>query len=120
MVKEEYRTMGSQTPTGEIEGAELLVVCAVTTNAPGAAGDGILLGGARQSRITLDLCLIDARTSRLVAATTVQGKVTDWSVGIPLVSGVYATTSTDEGLRVMVDEAVRFVVSQTPAVYYRR
>ena len=61
---------GTEAPTGEIEGAELLVIGAVTEFEPeaGAAGGGLVLGpfpviaggGAKRAHIAIDLRVTDA------------------------------------------------------------
>ena len=68
-------------PIGEIEGAELLVVAAVTEFEGAASGGrgklggfhnrvlGALTGGFQKSHIAIDMRIVDARTSRVVAAT---------------------------------------------------
>src|SRR6056297_2083223 len=71
---------------GEIEGAELLVVAAVTEfdgNTGGNAGSlggskigrvfGAISGGSRSAHMAIDLRVVDARTSRILAATSVEG-----------------------------------------------
>lgn len=141
------------TKIGQIEGAELLVVGTVTEFEPGTAGAGASVGGSvgstvgsaagwggsiagyllgtlagsvQTSHVAIDLRIIDARTSRVVAATSVQGKATDiaglgslagGNLGVGL-SG-YARTPMEKAVRVAIQEAVNFVVGKTPAQYYR-
>ena len=112
---------GTGAPTGQIEGAEMLVTCDVTEKDKGNRGGGILLlGGLRHSHIAVDIRLVDARTSRLLSAATVEGRSSQWHAGIPLVAGIDARTPMDKAIRVAVAEAVRYVVSQTPPQYYHR
>jgi len=80
-------------PIGQIEGAELLVTGAVTEFEPGSSGIGGglggvgggvvggILGGLKKSHVAIDLRIIDTRTSRIVAATTVEGEATDFNLG---------------------------------------
>lgn len=122
---------------GEIEGAELLVTGAVTEFQPGSGGIGGgiggtvgsviggVLGGMRKSHIAIDLRVIDTRTSRVVAATSVEGEARDFNLGGVLVgSGVggglggYSKTPMEKAVRVALGEAVKFVVSKTPQKYY--
>lgn len=138
---------------GQIEGAELLVMGTVTEFEPGNAGIdastgaqmgtqagcaagvwgcvvgglvGAFAGSYRSSHLAIDLRIIDARTSRVIGATSVQGQATDIaglgsiagpSLGVGL-SG-YARTPMELALRIAIQEGVKFVVSKTPAQYYR-
>jgi curli biogenesis system outer membrane secretion channel CsgG len=128
-------------PIGQIEGAELLVVGAVTEfegNASGAQGGvggygggvlGGIMGGFRKAHMAIDMRIIDTRTSRVLAATTVEGEATDVNLGGLLggfggagalaggLSG-WKNTPTEKALRVCIKEAVNFVVTKTPEKYY--
>ena len=113
-------------PIGEIEGAELLVTGAVTEFEPGASGGGAVLpgigGGVRKSHVAIDLRVVDARTSRNVLATSVEGTASDvggfTTMGVGGLGG-YAKTPIEKAIRIALDAAVQFMVSQTPAQYYR-
>jgi curli biogenesis system outer membrane secretion channel CsgG len=120
-------------PIGLIEGAELLVAGAVTEFEPGAAGTGGvagglvggILGGLKKSHIAIDLRIIDAKTSRVLAATSVEGSAKDFSLGGILIGagvgvglGTYSKTPVEKAIRVALGEAVNFIVSQTPAQYF--
>ena len=136
---------GTGAPTGQIEGAELLVMGALTGFEPNQQGGAIGIGGGRfhrrhgslggiglglsQSYVALDLRVVDARTSRIVAATTVTGRATDIAgmIGVGgygrrsvLGGGLSAfhNTPMEKAVRVCLVEAVRFVISKTPANYY--
>jgi curli biogenesis system outer membrane secretion channel CsgG len=128
-------------PIGQIEGAELLVVGAVTEfegNASGAQGGlggfggkvlGGIMGGFKKAHMAIDVRVIDTKTSRVLAATTVEGEATDMNLGGLLggygsagalaggLSG-WKNTPTEKALRVCIKEAVNFVVSKTPQKYY--
>jgi curli biogenesis system outer membrane secretion channel CsgG len=134
-------------PIGQIEGAELLVVGAVTEFQPGTQGMrggiggagipgaasriiGGLAGGFRESHLALDMRLVDARTSRVVAATSVEGKAQDFDLGgvlggygsgVALGAGLggWSKTPMEKALRIALNEAVNFVSSQTPTTYFR-
>lgn len=92
-------------PVGEIEGAELLVIGAVTEFEPermgvggGIIGLGTLIGTAalhardrnipvgaatyKESHVAIDLRLVDAATSRVLFTTSVEAKGVDWGGGI--------------------------------------
>jgi curli biogenesis system outer membrane secretion channel CsgG len=130
---------------GEIEGAELLVVGAVTEfegNAGGTqAGAGGLLGGTfgavlggitggvRKAHMAIDVRIIDSQTSRILAATAVEGEATDVNMGGALggafgggaLGGALSTwknTPTEKALRICIQKAVDFIVTKTPAKFY--
>jgi curli biogenesis system outer membrane secretion channel CsgG len=128
-------------PIGEIEGAELLVVGAVTEfeGAASGAGGGIggigkgilggIMGGLKKAHMAIDLRIIDTRTSRIVSATSVEGEATDvnlgglvagWGGSGALAGGLggWKNTPTEKALRICIKEAVKFVVSKTPQTYY--
>ncbi len=126
---------------GEIEGAELLVVGAVTEFEGAASGSsgsigggaagifGSLLGGFQKAHMAIDLRIIDSRTSRILAATSVEGEATDVNLGGLLggygsagalaggLSG-WKNTPNEKALRICIQKAVEFVVSKTPKHFY--
>jgi curli biogenesis system outer membrane secretion channel CsgG len=131
---------------GEIEGAELLITGAITefqansegTQASGStflggALDGVfgaITGGYRKAHMAIDVRVIDARTSRIVAATSVEGEATDVNLGGALagasggsaLSGALSSwknTPIEKAMRICIQRAVEFIASKTPAVYYR-
>jgi curli biogenesis system outer membrane secretion channel CsgG len=125
---------GTEAPTGEIEGAELLVVGAITEFEPNAAGAGggfVVPGfgvglGVKTATVAIDIRIIDAKTSRILAAHTVEGRAQDVgglggiAVGGPLAIGfgAYAKTPMEKAIRVCLQTAVNYIASQTPAQYY--
>ncbi|MBI4699374.1 MAG: hypothetical protein HY758_10865 [Nitrospirae bacterium] len=64
-------------PTGEVEGAEVLIYGTVTTFEPDQKGVVTIAGGAKQSQVEIDIKIVDARTSRIIGVTTVRGNATD-------------------------------------------
>lgn len=140
------------TKTGDIEGAELLVVGTVTEFEPGNAGMdagassslwgtlgsfgglpgmivgsvfGAVAGSFQSSHVAIDLRIIDARTSRVVGATSVEGKATDIAglgslagpvLGVGL-SG-YARTPMEKAIRIAIEAGVKFIVGKTPVNYF--
>jgi curli biogenesis system outer membrane secretion channel CsgG len=136
---------GTEAPIGEIEGAELLVTGAVTEfeGAASGGGGGIggiggtagriiggIAGGIKKAHMAIDVRVIDTKTSRVVAATSVQGEATDFALGGALAGaggggalggalGGWSKTPTEKALRVCIQEAVKFIVSKTPQTYYR-
>jgi curli biogenesis system outer membrane secretion channel CsgG len=129
---------GTQAPIGEIEGAELLVVGAITEFEPNAsgAGGGVLGGGpffvtgagggVNTAHIALDIRIIDAKTSRIVAAESVEGKARDMGgafgvIGpIPLGFGLggYSKTPMEKAVRLCLQAAVDAIARKTPEQYY--
>ncbi len=129
--------------TGEIEGAELLVVAAVTgfdpatSGAGGAVGSafggilgdlaGGIAGGFSQASIAIDVRIVDARTSRVVAATSVESKASKFGGG-GVLSGVatgaglggFSKTPMEQAIRDAIEKMVQFLVSKTPAQYYHQ
>jgi curli biogenesis system outer membrane secretion channel CsgG len=136
---------GTEAQVGEIEGAELLIAGAVTEFEGAASGGGGGLGGVggtagrilggiaggiKKAHMAIDVRVIDAKTSRIVAATSVEGEATDFSVGGALggyggggalggALGGWSKTPTEKALRICIQEAVKFIVAKTPATYYR-
>ena len=129
---------------GQMEGADILVIGAVTAFEPEASGTGVggvvvpfkvpLLGGARfkkkEAYIALDLRLIDVRTGRVINATTVEGKASSWKAG-GLMGGAigeiglggwlntYRNTPMEKAIRVMLVNAVNAISQMVPENYYR-
>lgn len=128
---------------GEIEGAELLIVAAVTEfdgNSGGTSGSlggsrigrafGALSGGSRSAHMAIDLRVVDATTSRVLAATSVEGEARDFNIGGALAgyTGSYAlggslsswkNTPREKALRQVIGEAVNYVISVTPPAMMR-
>src|SRR6056297_713746 len=127
---------------GEIEGAELLVVAAVTefdgnTGGMRAGGGGIggrvlgaLSGGSRKAHMAIDLRVVDSRTSRILAATSVEGEAKDFDIGGALggwsgsvgLGGALSTwenTPREKALRAVIEASVDYVISVTPPAMLR-
>lgn len=128
---------------GEVEGAELLVVAAVTEfdgNSGGTSGRigggnlgrvvGAIAGGSRSAHMAIDLRVVDARTSRILAATSVEGEAKDFDIGGAL-SGYtgsvglggslssWKNTPREKALRQVIGGAVDYVISVTPSEMMR-
>ncbi len=133
-------------PIGEIEGAELLITGSVTEfegNASGTQGGlssvlggtfgsivGAISGGYRKAHIAIDVRVIDTRTSRIVAATSIEGEATDVNLGGALGGAIsggalggslsgWKNTPIEKALRLCIKRAVEFIASKTPQRYYR-
>ena len=127
---------------GEIEGAELLVIATVSefgerggTQARFGASDlgralGAITGGMRSAHMAVDLRVIDASTSRILAATSVEGIARDFNIGAALsefTGGVsldaalssWQNTPREKALRQVIAEAVSYIISVTPASMMR-
>ncbi|MFQ6083212.1 MAG: CsgG/HfaB family protein [Candidatus Aminicenantia bacterium] len=124
---------GTEAPIGEIYGADLLITGSVTefkgTQSGAGAGTkiaGIVLGGGfKKAHVAIDIRIIDAKTAQIVAATSVEGKATDFGgviggrIGLPVALGGFSKTPTEKAIRACIQRAVDFIVSQTPVQYYR-
>ena len=126
---------GTEAPTGEIYGAELLITAAITEFEGGAKGVGggtkvlgvTVGGGVKKAHIAMDIRVIDTKTSQIVAATSVEGSATNIALGgltniggsLPIALGGFSKTPTEKAIRVCIQKAVEYIVSQTPADYYR-
>ena len=133
---------GTEAKIGEIEGAEILVVAAVTEfsgNAGGTKGGvggssggllGSIFGGIRKAHMAIDLRLVDATSSRVLYATSVEGESTDVNLGGALgnyygggaLGGALSSwknTPIEKALRQVINEAVNVVVKHTPQQFYR-
>lgn len=133
---------GTQAAIGEIEGAELLIVAAVTEFDGGASGMGggiggggfgsiigAVAGGFKKAHMAIDLRIIDARTSRILAATSVEGESTDVNLGGALAGAVgggalggalggWKNTPKEKALRQVIKKAVEFIAQKTPQSFY--
>jgi len=125
---------GTEAPTGEIYGAELLITAAVTEfegTAKGVGGGTRVLGvrvagGVKKSHVAIDVRIIDTKTSQIVAATSVVGSASSFGVGgstsigsLPVTLGGLSKTPAEQAIRVCIQKAVEYIVSKTPAEYYR-
>jgi len=135
----------SRIPAGEIEGAELLVVGAVTGFDPGLGGfafpvpiplnkgrDAVILDVEyRKAFVTMDLRVIDTRTGRIVSTAAVEGVARKFGTGVSGVASTryghvrlpgvlrgFVNTPVERAISDMVDAAVAHVVEKTPSVYY--
>ncbi len=125
---------GTEAPIGEIYGAELLITAAVTEfegSAKGAGGGTRILGvtvggGVKKGHVAIDLRIIDTKTSQIVLATSVEGDSTSLALGgatrvgsLPVALGGFSKTPVEKAIRVCIEKAVEYIVTQTPTDYYR-
>ncbi len=128
---------------GQIEGADLLVLGAITEFEPGTAGaegKGRGGGGKRDplnilsdiftsvkiSHVALIVRVVDTKSARIVASEQVEGKATDISGMIDIgggdLAGVFSgfsKTPMEKAIRIAIQEAVRLLIAKTPPEYYR-
>ena len=126
-------------PIGQLEGAELLVYGVVSEFRGDASGVGIgiglpnvplsLGGGMKNAQMAIDLRVVDTSTGRIVFATRVEGKASDFQGGIgtsigggrtrmPISLGAYQNTPMEKAIRVCIDRAIGFLCTKTPAQYF--
>ena len=122
---------------GGMEGAELLVQAAVTGFEPDAGGLsgglggllgkglGGLTGSAKKARVAMDLKVIETKTGRIVAATSVAGEAKSFGLGVAGAGssmggglGMYAKSPMEAALRNMIQTAVEFLCDRTPPRYF--
>lgn len=126
--------------------ADLIITAAVTEFEPGASGGRAGIGGGggvgsgrlggllgaslNKARMALDIRIVDASTSGVLAVSPVQAQASDISGDImigPLVNlalaggglSAYANTPMDKAIRICIVEAVRYISKTIPAIYYK-
>ncbi|MCJ7507691.1 MAG: hypothetical protein MUO85_03030 [candidate division Zixibacteria bacterium] len=131
---------------GKIKTADIIVTAAVTEFEPqasgvkagGGAGAGIggaivggILGAAKnKAHMAMDIRIIDATTSEVIAATRVEGEAKDvaggfgagfFGGGVLMGAGLsaYANTPMEKAIRVCINEAVRYLSETTPKEYFK-
>lgn len=150
MQEQELSTSGAAQPgsgpqRGKIKTADLIITAAVTEFEPqasggaggvgggGGVGSGVLGGllGAtlNKAHMALDIRIVDASTSEILAATRVQGQASD--VGGAILAGLfgkhglgaglsaYANTPMEKAIRICIIEAVRYIFQTIPSDYYK-
>lgn len=99
----------------------------------GSAASGMLgglLGGVlNKAHLALEIRIIDAATSKVIASAKLQGQASDtngglttgslgsWALGAQL--AVYANTPMEKAIRICIIEAARFISQAVPAEYYK-
>ena len=86
-----------------------------------------MAGAFKSARVALDIRVIDTRTGRVVAATSVESQAKGFSAagigaGGSLVGGLggFAKTPMETAIRDGIQKAVDFIVSSTPDSYYHQ
>jgi curli biogenesis system outer membrane secretion channel CsgG len=105
-------------PIGEIEGAELIIRGSVTEFEPKCKGGALLIVAAQQACVTINLRIVDAKTGRVVNATTVEGRSDTAGVGLvfatntlPIGLGGWAKTPMETAIRNCIETAVQHIAS---------
>jgi curli biogenesis system outer membrane secretion channel CsgG len=104
-------------PKGQLEGAELLIRGSITQFEPSCRGGSLLLVGAKEACVTINLRIIDATTGRIVNSTTVEGTSGSAGIGLiftssplPVGLGAWSKTPMETALRNCIETAVRHIV----------
>ncbi len=123
-------------PTGQLEGAEILVYATITdfsdgsgtaAGVLGAAGRvvGGLLGIRRKVRMAVDFHGVDTRTGRLVFALSVEGNSSDYgAVGAAFWNGFgtglgdWVKTPRGKALRAVINRAAIAIAQRTPRRFF--
>jgi curli biogenesis system outer membrane secretion channel CsgG len=106
-------------PIGELEGAELLIRGSVTQFEPNCRGGSAILVSGREACMAINLRIVDAKTGRVVNATTVEGTSADNKVGIiwtrgtalPVGLGTFSKTPMEAAIRNCIETAVQHIVN---------
>ena len=153
LVEQDFAASGrvgdeSRIPMGGLEGAELLVVGAITGFDAGVGGGAIPIPvpigrngniatinlAYKRGFVSMDLRVIDVRTGRVVSTVAVEGSASKFGaalsgyarssrhggyIRLPVVLSGFANTPVEKAINKMVDAAVDFIVTQTPETYFR-
>jgi len=104
-------------PKGELEGAELIIRGSVTQFEPNCRGGSLLLVGAKEACVAINLRIIDVRTGRIVNSTTVEGSSGTANIGLifttsplPIGLGGWSKTPMESAMRRCIETAVQHIV----------
>jgi curli biogenesis system outer membrane secretion channel CsgG len=126
---------GSGAATGGILGADLIIAGAVTefvadaltAKAGGEVMGTDLDGSMTKGYVSLDIRVIDAKTSEIVAAMKVTGRTSDFGLEatpeedskLPVSLSIFTHRPAERAIRSAVQKAVAEIIKQTPPEYYR-
>lgn len=122
----------------ELEGVELFVFGALTEFSATSQGGEIsvpvpIMGktfdtkiGYKKAHVAMDLRIVDTRTGRIVAVTTVKGSATDigfltterTTSELPTTLEGYKNTPVEAAIRKMIKAATSYIITKTPKDYY--
>lgn len=104
--------------TGELEGAELLVRGSIIQFEPDCKGGSAIVVSGKQACIAINIRVLDARTGRVVNATTVEGTSAKGSVGLvytggslPFGLGAFSKTPMEAAIRNCIETAVQHIAN---------
>ncbi|MGQ0587815.1 MAG: CsgG/HfaB family protein [Gammaproteobacteria bacterium] len=105
-------------PKGELEGAELLIRGSVIQFEPKCRGGSAIVVSGSQACMAINLRIIEARTGRVVNATTVEGTSAKNKVGLlftggslPVGLGTYSNTPMELAIRNCIEAAVQHIAN---------
>jgi len=105
-------------PIGELEGAQLLIRGSITEFEPKCKGGAVIIVAAQQACVTVNLRIIDARTGRVVNATTVEGRSGTVGGGLvfatgtlPVGLGGWKKTPMESAIRNCIETAVQHIAN---------
>jgi curli biogenesis system outer membrane secretion channel CsgG len=105
-------------PIGELEGAQLIIRGSVTEFEPRCKGGAALIIAAQQACVTVNLRIVDAKTGRVVNATTVEGRSGSVGGGLVFATGVlpvglggWAKTPMESAIRNCIETAVQHIAN---------
>lgn len=103
-------------PIGELEGAQLVIRGSITEFEPKCKGGAVLLMAAQQACVTVNLRIVDAKTGRVVNATTVEGRSGTVGAGLvfatgtlPVGLGGWSKTPMESAIRNCIETAVQHI-----------
>lgn len=127
----------------EPEKSDLLVSVVVTEFHPQASGGsggigggggagsgalgGLLAASSNKAQITMNLRILDASGSSVLAAKSLQGQAADATISTEFSNNqslgeflsFYARTPMEKAIRLCIFEATRYIVQETPESYYK-
>ncbi len=145
-LQESGLTDSSGVKKGSVQGTDIIVIASITGWAPGTSGTGgtvggLLGGGAgallgavtgakTKSEMSLDIRIVDANTTEVLAATSVKTEATDRNFGAALGAltgggamggalGSYSRTPMEKAIRSGILEATKYIVENTPENYMK-
>ena len=105
-------------PIGQLEGAELLIRGSIIQFEPNCKGGSVILVSGKQACIAINIRIVDARTGRVVNATTVEATSAQNRYGLvfavgsmPFGLGTYSKTPMEQAIRNGIEAAVAHIVS---------
>jgi curli biogenesis system outer membrane secretion channel CsgG len=105
-------------PKGQLEGAELLIRGSVIQFESKCRGGSIIIAAGSEACMAINLRIIEAKTGRVVNATTVEGTSGKSRVGIlftggslPVGLGTYSNTPMEAAIRNCIEAAVQHIAA---------